>query len=467
MASSIESSSFSSGPHTLTFGESLGVLLGVVAPLAIKGPIIRRRIGMQIVEKFGLDRRAVERLRRLRTKHGSGPVWVRNPGRPQLLVLSAEQAGEILAATPTLYSPASREKIASLAHFEPHVSLISRGEDRTTCRSFNDHVLESRNAKHRLAERLAEIVTHETGDLLAATARTDISWGDFAACWLRIVRRVVLGDSARDDTDLTELLARLRRNANLAFAYPKDRPRRARLLKRIDEYIARGEQGSLAGIISAMPIDVRTWPAHQVVQWLFAFDAGAMGTFRTLALLAVHEDILSRARAEVWSPSIGPMSHLSFLRVCFTDALRLWPTSPVLLRQAARPTVLCDTKIPAGAGIIIYAPYFHRDSEKLADANGFNPERWQGRDPPAVSALFPFSAGPGACPGRHVVTLIAAEVLARLICNDLQLVAPRIDVDQELPHSLNHFAIRFRLRSPGGGAQRSAASRSSAAATKV
>jgi hypothetical protein len=105
----------------------------------------------------------------------------------------------------------------------------------------------------------------------------------FAAAWFRMVRRIVLGDRARDDEDLTSLLNSLRRRANWAFFLPQDRARRRHLHERLQQYLANPENGSL---VSMLPADVRYQPSSQIAQWLFAFDPAGMATFRTLALLA-------------------------------------------------------------------------------------------------------------------------------------------------------------------------------------
>lgn len=39
--------------------------------------------------------------------------------------------------------------------------------------------------------------------------------------WYRIVRRIAFGDNARDDHDLTDMLGRLRKDANWSFLKPK------------------------------------------------------------------------------------------------------------------------------------------------------------------------------------------------------------------------------------------------------
>ena len=60
----------------------------------------------------------------------------------------------------------------------------------------------------------------------------------------RIVRRIVLGDGARDDEELSDLLAELMSEANGL------RPARSEQLdpfmERLDEHVARAEKGSLA-----------------------------------------------------------------------------------------------------------------------------------------------------------------------------------------------------------------------------
>jgi cytochrome P450 len=135
------------------------------------------------------------------------------------------------------------------------------------------------------------------------------------------------------------------------------------------------------------------------------------------------------------------------LRAAFLEAVRLYPTVPALLRQTTAPTNWEGRVLDEGAGLVIYTPFFHRDTERLPHADRFRPEFWLGKDPADALPLLPFSFGPAACPGRHVVSLIGSTWLAVLLTEvRLALVEPgQLDTDAPLPGTFDHFAIRFQL----------------------
>jgi cytochrome P450 len=441
----------------MSVADSLGFLFAVVAPSVLKGVIIRRPAGVALAAYLDLDRRSVRRMSRLRDKYGDGPVAVRNPVKPEVVILAPKHVSEILAGTPDPYSPASDEKVSSLSHFEPHTSLITRGPQRGPRRAFSDEALDSNCPRHRLAERFRAVVRDEAERLLSQIPpEAELAWPDFTATWWRVVRRVILGDNAADDVRLTDMLARLRANANWAFARSQEKDLRASFLARLDDYLARPGRASLAEIIAGMQPTADIAPAEQVSQWLFAFDAGGVASFYALALLASHPAQARSARQELRRRDA--VSELPYLRACFVEAIRLWPTTPVVLRQATRSVDLDGVLIPAGASIMIFAPYFHRDAALMgADADRFNPSRWLGRDLATEAPLIPFSARPAACPGRNLVTMLAAEMLACLIgAGDVEVVrGTSLDPDRELPASLNHFDLHFRFQShPGASASR-------------
>ena len=60
-------------------------------------------------------------------------------------------------------------------------------------------------SKIESADRMLEVVRKEL-DSLHAT----LGWNDFRAIWSRVVRRIVLGDAAAGDTELTRHLDELR-----------------------------------------------------------------------------------------------------------------------------------------------------------------------------------------------------------------------------------------------------------------
>lgn len=418
----------------------LGVVLDVVAPTVAKGVIIRRPRMVALAERLNLDQRAVRRVQRLRDRHGAGPLLLPIPALPYALILSPGHVRRVLDQTPEPFATASREKRAALSHFEPEGVLISHGPVRADRRRFNDDALESDRPVHELGNTFLAAVHEEVATLLAGLGeRGTLHWEQFVAAWFRLVRRVVLGDGARDDHELTDMLAALRSDANWAFLRPKRRGLRQRFLDRLQSHLARAEAGSLAGMIAHIPASAETHPEQQVPQWLFAFDAAAIATFRALALLATHPEKQERARAELGG------DERPFLRACVLESPRLWPTTPMLLRQSTRVTAWDGGTMPARTGILIFEPFFHRDDVRLPFADRFTPELWLGDTPPESWPLIPFSAGPAICPGRNLVLLLASAFLAELLDGrQVRLLPPaRLSPERPLPATLNHVALRF------------------------
>jgi hypothetical protein len=114
-----------------------------------------------------------------------------------------------------VYTSANREKRAVLSHSQPRGVVISGGPERPVRREFNEAALDTKRRVHRLAGELVLRLRQEADAILEEARSTgDLTWDGFAAEWWRMVRRIVLGDSARDDNAITDMLARLRRDAN-------------------------------------------------------------------------------------------------------------------------------------------------------------------------------------------------------------------------------------------------------------
>ncbi|HYC34020.1 MAG TPA: cytochrome P450 [Gemmatimonadales bacterium] len=416
--------------------ESLAFLAEVAGPSVAKGAILRRPRIVGLVGRLGLDRRAVLRMQRLRDRYGPGPLMVRTPDRPTAVILAAEHVRRVLDGSPAPFATDSSEKRAALAHFEPAGVLISRPPARADRRRYNEAVLRPGHAAHPLADRFREIVGEELGVLLAGPGPRPLDWERFAPCFRRIVRRVTLGDGARDDTELTSQLDRLRGAANWAWLGPGRRRLRARFLARLGAHVARAEPGSLAAVMATVPAARSTEPVQQVPQWLFAFDAVALTVLRSLALLATHSEASARARAE---PSL--------LRAVLLESLRLWPTTPLVLRETAAETVWDSGAMPAGSRVVIFAPFFHRDGRRLPYADRLALELWTA-EAEGDWPLIPFSRGPAACPGRPLALLLGTELLARLFGSGAVVLRSRSGLDpaRPLPAGLDPFALRFELR---------------------
>jgi cytochrome P450 len=429
--------------------DSLKVLLGVVTPTVAMGPIIRRPKVMRPAERLDFAGNAVKAMQKLRDDCGNGPLMIAVPFRHQAVLLDPAHVRRVLDETPEPFATASTEKQAALRHFEPKGALISHGHERTVRRRINEETLQHSDPIHSMSDRFLSIVDEEIHELLdRANPAGELRWSDFYAAWFRIVRRVAFGSEARDDEQITILMEKLRAAGNWAFFRPVRSDLRAELHGRIRHYLDKSEPGSLAALMSSRVKTSLSEPENQIPQWLFAFDPAGMATFRGLALLTSHSTYLERAHEEAESVQ----SHRPLLRATILESLRLWPTTPMILRQTTRETKWEHGIMPARTGILIYAPFFHRDETRIPFAHAFNPDLWIQDDPevkgdaPRAWPFVPFSSGTGVCPGRNLVLLLTSNTLARILARrEIQLQQPWRMQPGKLPGTLDHFTLRFLI----------------------
>jgi cytochrome P450 len=404
-----------------------------------QGVIRRRARVVRLVQRLDLDRRGAQLLHRLRQRHGSGPLRLTVPGRPLAVVLDPADVERLLTDSPDPFAAATIEKVAALRHFQPHGVLLSGGDARATRRRVNERALDTGQPLHRIADAVAATVRDEVGRLDSGI----LDWATFGPMFDRVIRRVVLGDSARDDTGLTADLNRLRNAANWAYLRPRKERLRARFQRRVDAYVARAEAGSLAGALAGEPSgesaadaagESAADPAGQVPHWLFAFDAAGITAFRTLALLGSDAGRRAAAAADV-----APV--LPYLRACVLDTVRLWPTTLVVLRESIRDTDWGGTRLPRRTTFVIPSAFHHRDATAAPHADDFSPEEWLDGDAHRRWSVFPFSAGPVRCPGRDVVLLTVSTLLSVLLQRfpTLRSTEP---LGLPLPATLEHTALR-------------------------
>jgi cytochrome P450 len=398
---------------TASAADTARVLSTVLSPIIAQGPILRRPRMVALAERLDADRRAGRLLRGLRGKYGPDPLRLRVPGRSMALVLSVADVRAVLLGSPEPYALANREKVAALTHFQPHGVLVSHGPVRAERRRFNEQVLGAAPLDEITARIRAEAVLPER-----------LTWDGFAAMWWPLVRRVVLGDGARDDAGLTAMLTALRADANWAYLRPKRTGLRRRFEQRLHGHLARAERGSLAEVLARTPAAEVTDPEGQVPHWLFAFDAAGIAAYRALALLAA-----------------GPADpDLPYLQASVLESVRLWPTTMVILRDSTTRI----GEFPAGTAFVIVSSYFHRDPA-LPYADRFTPEIWLDGRARDNWSLVPFSGGPGECPGRNLVLFTTGTLLGTLLDRYHLRPVGGLDPAGPLPGTLDHTALRFAV----------------------
>ncbi len=418
------------------------VLGRVVAPTLATGIIKRRPHMMALAQKFQVDRPAIELLQRLRGKYGESPLRLRLMGRGVVVLLSPKDVGSLLEQAPHPFSPATKEKKASLRRFQPHGVLISEGQDRAKRRRLNESILQPERSLHELASSWAHIVQAQAEHMITHSGELD--WDLFNERWWHVVRRVVLGGDTPTDREITDLLGRLRLDGNWAYAHPARKQVQARFLQLVQRQVDLKRPDSLATKLAGVSVDQEVDAPGQIPHWLFAFDAAGIVTLRALALLAVHSAEAQQARSSLSSLDLSKPHPLPYLRACVLESVRLWPTTPALLRESRTDTAWGKV----GTMWVIYAPLFHRDAQRLPYADRFVPEIWLDDRAQKNPALVPFSAGPAVCPGRNLVLFTASTMLANLLQSknyELRGPAASLMSPARLPATLDNFSLRFSM----------------------
>ncbi|GAA1821122.1 cytochrome P450 [Nesterenkonia flava] len=431
-----------------TAWETLQVLRDVELPMIAKGPIIRRPKVVGAVERLGIEGRAVKRMQAVSEKYGRGPLMLAVPGKNMATVLDPDDVHRIIEETPEPFATAETLKRHALKHFQPKTSLISHGEERTQRRQLNEQVLDNGHPIHRMAEKFVPVVQEEADELLrlADSKGGTLTYPDYLDAWFRVVRRVVLGDSYRNDKQLTELTERLRARGNFAFLRPEDTEGRDELIRQIRAALEKGEPGSIAEFMNNVPKGDDAVPEQQVPQWLFAFDPAGMASIRGLALLASHPDRMAEAREQIQQESQEKAPLLQRLRGTVLESLRLWATTPMILRETTTEVEFEHGVMPQGTTVLIFAPFFHRDDRNLEFAHRFAPEIWDKPRTREDWPLLPFSGGTGICPGRHLVLLLTSNFLATIISKrQVELTSHSLEPGN-LPSLLNNYRLEFQLR---------------------
>jgi cytochrome P450 len=422
--------------------ESVRFTLQAMVPNVAQGLFRRRRRAVGAATRVDVDDRAIGVIDGLRRNHGHGPIWVRVGTDRMLLVLATADVRRVLEGSPRPHAADPEAKRKGMSHFQPDALTISRGEEWRSRREFTEAVLDTDRPEHRHSERFAVICRDETDRLLEEVERNDageLVWEAFNGAFWRITRRLVLGDGARDDDELTDLLWSLMEEANGLPDEPSEHLEP--YLERIERYVDVGDRTGLVGLFGDAPAGDGVKPARQVTHWLFALgDTAAINAFRTLAVLCSFPRERERA--------LDDAAHMT---ACIQETMRLWPTTPVLSRETVAETEWNGVWVPKGTQILISNTFNHRDAERHEFADRFVPEEWlEGGSAAEDWSYNHFSHGPQGCPGAGIALYVCRSVLTELLDRrDAELVEAPFDPDRPLPRMLDFFPLRFALRKRG------------------
>ena len=236
-------------------------------------------------------------------------------------------------------------------------------------------------------------------------SKGEIGWEEFNEAVRRAARRIILGDAAGEDETVSQMLgelmdkcepAGLRGRASSALGFRSastatpPRPRREAWRR----------------CFAGAPGGTAVHPGGQAIHWLFALgDTLAINAFRCLAVLAADTGMRASARSRTRGYMDGSLH----------EAMRLWPTTPMLAREAVRDTEWDGIPVPAGTQLLIVNTFNHRDPEEVERADEFVPERWVDGDAGGDWLFNHFSHGPQGCPGTALALLVGRAMLAEIL----------------------------------------------------
>ncbi|WP_374026311.1 cytochrome P450 [Mycobacterium sp. HNNTM2301] len=267
-----------------------------------------------------------------------------------------------------------------------------------------------------------------------------LTWPQFHGAIQRVARRIILGDKATDDKQISAQLVTLMAKANPPGK--GDPELFDTFLTALDRYVKAADAHSLVGQFAAAPASDITYPTHQVIHWMFAMgDTLAINLWRCLMLLATHPAILAKAQN-----GINEGSGRDYLAGCLSEAMRLWPTTPMLARTLTRATAWDGATVPGGTQIMIVNTFNHRDTTRFPGADRFDPADWtEGAARTSWSFNF-FSHGPQGCPGADLALQLGTVILTELLGErSPAATGARLNPDQPLPLALDHTRVEIRF----------------------
>ncbi|HEX8104135.1 MAG TPA: cytochrome P450 [Solirubrobacteraceae bacterium] len=431
-----------SGLPTASLRESVQVLAGALLPSVARGLFSPRRRMLAWLTKADADARTVRLLGRLRSKHGGEGLRVLR-GR-MVVVWGRDALHEVLDHSATTYASDAGAKAKGMSHFQPDALTLSRGDAWRDRRAFAEHVLATGERVHPSGARFLAVVADEV-DRLRIGDR--LAWADWEKLWDRITLRVVFGDRARDEQALTGLLEQLMKEANrLAGLSPNDAY--YELYGKLERHLIDPEPDTLVARIADAPQSDRTRIAQQIPHWMFAMrDTLGANAFRALAAITADPALERRVREELAGADLADpqaVAGLAVLQGAFHEAMRLWPTTPLLAREATADTTLAGEPVAEGTQVLIVNAFNHRDTAAVPDADRLVPERWHG-DGERDYRFNHLANGTQWCPGEPLVLLLGQAVLARVLEEHaLEPEDPSLTGGGPLPHMLDFYRLTLR-----------------------
>jgi cytochrome P450 len=152
-------------------------------------------------------------------------------------------------------------------------------------------------------------------------------------------------------------------------------------------------------------------------------ETTALALTWSLYLLGAHPPTAERVRAEIAAVAgEATITHdhverLTFTRQVVQEAMRLYPSLPLMSRMCAEDTTAAGHPVAKGTFIFIPIYAIHRHRLLWRDPDVFDPDRWSPEESAGRHrfAYLPFGAGPRVCIGQTFALIEAVAILATLV----------------------------------------------------
>jgi len=428
------------GAATLGVRDTLRFNATQILPQLLRGTLTLRAGMTSLLARTLSDPQGIHLVSELRRRYERDYLWVKMAGKRSLLVLDLAGIRTVLEESPTVYGPPEL-KVRGISHFQPGAVTISTGDEWSRRRRVNDEVLGAGLPIHPLAAEFLREVDVAFGGLLD-TRRTSASWMDLSQAFRSMTEGIVFGRDADARVAFSQLDALVRR-ANRVV----QRPHTDGLASFQSEIRTRvgASEGGLASLVCPHLTPGDPLPvAGQVPHWLFALKGSlAVNCAYALSLIASHPDMQQMVHAELEGVDLSKpeaVDGLALLEGCLREAMRLWPTTPLIVRAAQQNTRLAGIDVMAGEQVVIHNGFNHRHPDVVPEPDRFLPERWE---PGVWDYRFnALSNGPQACAGRELVLFLGKAVIGRLMqARRWTLTSPPLRPDRGIPHAFDHTAV--------------------------
>jgi cytochrome P450 len=158
---------------------------------------------------------------------------------------------------------------------------------------------------------------------------------------------------------------------------------------------------------------------------LAGHETTAIALTFALHLLGRHQDLQDGVRAEVREvlgdqhPAASTVAALPLTTAVLKEAMRLYPSAPIMGRLTVQEDELMGHRVPAGSNVVVVPWTIHRHPDFWVDPLVFDPSRFTGTgtrpEPAHRYAWMPFGGGPRACIGQHFSMVEAVLALALIL----------------------------------------------------